>query len=302
MSSLRAGTALKYQESLMDILVYIESHLDVELGLDLLAERANFSPYHFHRVFHQFVGENLKSYVRRLRLEQAAYRLKISQASVLDLALQAGYQTHESFTRAFARHFGMPPAAFRARYQHRRSYPTLRKTASTAMPNLELELFQPIHVAFIRHVGPYDSVLPEGASFGSAWDELFEWAETNGMDHRESLLVGIAHDDPNITPAEKIRFDVCMQVPQDFQPRGSIGFQTIQPGWYAHAKHTGPVEQIGETYQRLAAVLFQSPRYRMRLSPPVEIYSHTRVNEQIVLHHTHVYLAIEPMGVDAQTG
>ncbi len=287
----------------MDILVYIEKNLDGELSLDSLAQRAGFSPYHFHRLFGDLVGENLKAYIRRLRLERSAFRLRISQASVLDLALQAGYRTHESFTRAFSRQFGINPSEFRAQYQARRNYTALRRPGASdssgsegkGQPKLDMELMQPIHLVFIRHNGPYESVLPQGAPFGSAWDELFRWAEAQGIDHQRSLLMGIAHDDPNITPADKIRFDVCMQVPYGYAPQGKIGYTTIQPGWYAFAKHTAPFEQLGDTYQTLAESVLMSKQYRLRMAPPLEFYNHTRVNEQIELHHTQVYLAVEPV-------
>jgi AraC-like DNA-binding protein len=103
----------KYQQPLISTLVYIQTHLGDDLPLDELARRAGFSPYHFHRVFTEFVGEPVKEHIRRLRLERGAYRLKISQDLVLQIALEAGFKTHESFTRAFARKFGVNPSHFR---------------------------------------------------------------------------------------------------------------------------------------------------------------------------------------------
>jgi AraC-like DNA-binding protein len=103
----------KYQQPLISTLVYIQTHLGDDLPLDELARRAGFSPYHFHRIFTEFVGEPVKEHIRRLRLERGAYRLKISQDLVLQIALEAGFKTHESFTRAFARKFGVNPSHFR---------------------------------------------------------------------------------------------------------------------------------------------------------------------------------------------
>ncbi|MGQ0604195.1 MAG: helix-turn-helix domain-containing protein, partial [Anaerolineales bacterium] len=80
----------KYEQALLAALVHIQTHLDAELPLEALAERAGFSPYHFHRTFTYFVGEPVKEYIRRLRLERGAYRLKISADSVLEIALEAG--------------------------------------------------------------------------------------------------------------------------------------------------------------------------------------------------------------------
>lgn len=91
----------KYEQALISTLVYIQTHLQEELPLEELAGRVGFSPFHFHRVFTEYVGEPVKEYVRRLRLEHSAYRLKIGGDPIVQIAMDAGFRTHESFTRAF---------------------------------------------------------------------------------------------------------------------------------------------------------------------------------------------------------
>jgi len=78
---------------------------------------AFFSPYHFHRIFAAFTGEPLAAFIRRLRLECAAQRLVHLDASVTEIALDAGYETPAAFTRAFSAHFGVAPSAYRGRNQ-----------------------------------------------------------------------------------------------------------------------------------------------------------------------------------------
>jgi AraC family transcriptional regulator len=102
----------KYQQALIATLVYIQTHLEDELTLERLAGRAGFSPFHFHRVFSEFVGEPVKEYIRRLRLERGAYRLKISQDPIVRIALDSGFKTHETFTRAFAASLASTQASF----------------------------------------------------------------------------------------------------------------------------------------------------------------------------------------------
>ena len=96
------------------LLVYIQAHLDEDLSLEVLSAKASLSPAHFQRTFQAFVGETPKNYVTRLRLERAAFRLLIHDVTVLDIALDCGFQNHETFTRAFGRRFGMPPTSYRA--------------------------------------------------------------------------------------------------------------------------------------------------------------------------------------------
>ena len=96
------------------LLVYIQAHLDKDLSLAALSAKASLSPAHFQRTFHALVGETPKNYVARLRLERAAFRLLIHDATLLDMALDCGFHNHETFTRAFRRRYGMPPSRYRA--------------------------------------------------------------------------------------------------------------------------------------------------------------------------------------------
>src|SRR6266853_3843414 len=111
-----------YQERVLRVLLHIQRNLDRPLELEELASVACFSPFHFHRIFRGIVGESVMEYVRRLRLEQAAQKLRFSDSPVIDVALDAGYESHEAFTRAFSARFGLSPSSFRK----------TRKTASGA--------------------------------------------------------------------------------------------------------------------------------------------------------------------------
>lgn len=98
---MRRATLYDYKRRMQKVLGHIQLHLDDPLPLDELAGVASFSPYHFHRVFRGMVGEPVKEYVRRLRLERAAMRLHAG-AAVTEVAFEAGYESHEAFTRATA--------------------------------------------------------------------------------------------------------------------------------------------------------------------------------------------------------
>jgi AraC family transcriptional regulator len=110
---MRTVTLHDYKRRMLRVLVHIQQHLDESLQLEELAGLACFSPYHFHRVFKGMVGESVKEYVRRLRLERAASQLKLGSASVVDIALGAGYDSHEAFTRTFKTAFGTAPSQYR---------------------------------------------------------------------------------------------------------------------------------------------------------------------------------------------
>lgn len=86
---------------------------DPGLSADDLAGRAHFSRFHFDRLVTAAGGEPPGAFRRRLLLERAAHRLVGGAASVLDVAVEAGYGSHEAFTRAFSRAYGLTPSAMR---------------------------------------------------------------------------------------------------------------------------------------------------------------------------------------------
>jgi AraC family transcriptional regulator len=97
------------------ILAAIAAKLDEDISLDSLAAQARLSPFHLQRVFSEAIGESPKQFTIRLRLGRAAILLLTSNETILDIALACGFQTHESFTRAFHRRFGLAPIAYRNR-------------------------------------------------------------------------------------------------------------------------------------------------------------------------------------------
>jgi AraC family transcriptional regulator len=93
---------------------FIESHLADALALDEIADVAGVSRFHLVRAFAAATGSPVMRYVRARRLSEAARALAAGAPDILELALDAGYGSHEAFTRAFRDHFGVTPEAVRA--------------------------------------------------------------------------------------------------------------------------------------------------------------------------------------------
>ena len=100
-------------ECIEEVMRYIRTHLNEPLNREMLAEVAGFSVPHFHRVFTAHVGESAASFVRRLRLERAAHKLRMGAVNITEVALAAGYDTHAAFSKAFKQQFGLSPREFR---------------------------------------------------------------------------------------------------------------------------------------------------------------------------------------------
>ena len=82
------------------------------------ARRLHFSRYHFDRMIRSVAGEPPQAFRRRILLERAAYRMITTSAPLIDIAVEAGYGSHEAFTRAFTRAYGAGPAAWRRKPGH----------------------------------------------------------------------------------------------------------------------------------------------------------------------------------------
>ena len=88
---------------------YIEEHLTDELDLADIAKQATCSPYYFQKIFGILCGITVGEYIRNRRLTLAGSELKKPNMKVIDTALKYGYESPESFTRAFTRFHGITP-------------------------------------------------------------------------------------------------------------------------------------------------------------------------------------------------
>lgn len=307
---MRSVTTSKYKESLLPVLVHIEDHLDEPLPLDRLAALAGFSPHHFHRVFQHVTGEAPKEYLRRLRLERAVYRLKVSPDNVLQIALDAGFKTHETFTRAFLRQFQIHPSHFRKVLKDYRAcveemlidhtYEGFTpETPLTLRFNMQKEALrvEPMparHLLFIRYKG-YEKLLSGAQSFLDLWTPLFEFAEQHGLDYSQENLIGITHDDPYVSSEANFRFDACLPVPAPVPASYPIGYRLLQPGFCVVRRHFGGMEEIAKTFAYIGVEWLPCNDFCLRATAPVEVYTCRQLNGCLERLYTDAYVPLEPV-------
>jgi AraC family transcriptional regulator len=239
----------EYVARMHRVLEYIDRRLDQPLELDALAKVANFSSFHFHRLFTAWMGETLGDYVRRRRLETAALRLVAQpRLPVTQVALSVGFGSTEAFARAFRSRFGVTATAWRESQLSNRDQLKSRLDQAPASPpanhgRMKVSIVdrKPIDVAYLRYVGPY------GKPLSDFWmTKVAPWMETNGLYGQPRY--GISHDDPGITAPEKLRYDAAVEVPEDFVGAGDHQRTVIPGGKYAVGKFKGSDEQVGEAW------------------------------------------------------
>ncbi|MFN8717123.1 MAG: helix-turn-helix transcriptional regulator, partial [Gemmatimonadaceae bacterium] len=153
-------THTTWADRILRVLDVIHTKLDGDLDPAALAATAGFSLHHFHRVFRGMVGESVMQYIRRQRLERAAFRLRHAGGEVSATAFAHGYDSHEAFTRAFRAHFGVPPREYRDQQ---------RAASDDAMVSAARRVEPPRRLLTCRFTGPYDACAP-------AWEQLMRVA------------------------------------------------------------------------------------------------------------------------------
>lgn len=239
----------EYIHRINRVIDFIEANLDKDLSLEMVAEVANFSPFHFHRIFSAFVGETLLGFIKRKRVERAASLLIDNPESpITDIAFYCGYSSSSVFCRAFKERFGTSAQQFRTAWAKNSKNRQLLSNSSklTFLSNayvcdinsltiwrkemknvVEILDLPAMNVIYCRHKGAFDQI-------GAAYDKLFKWAGARGLlDNPNCKGITYYHDDPKVTEVENIRQSACVTVFEDVKTEGEIGKMAIPGGKYA---------------------------------------------------------------------
>ena len=243
---------------MLPVLVHIQAGLDKDLSLAALAAQTGLSQSTLKRRIEATTGETPRLYVERLRLERAAAQLMLRQSTIIEIALDNGFASHEVFARAFKRHFGVSPSVWRERRgvgdlgQHDRQPGLSEAIEGAEISSTRVTTLRPIQVAFLRHTGPYDEVDP--SLWGRARERLTELGYAT-----DGLPLGIAQDPPHITPPERLRFDAGWTIDRDLPPECGLGQQTVAGGSYAFTTYVGPFSRIGHAYELIGQRVMRHP-------------------------------------------
>lgn len=229
-----APPADEYQRRICRAVDYINEHLSKSLTVAEIASAAPFSSFHFQRLFRAMLGESVGEFMRRVRLETAARRLKlVPNQDITGLAIELGFSSSQNFAKAFKKHFDATPSQYRDRNV---KPPKLMPSESNLLDlasekealnyDVRVVVREPSKVAYIRHFGSY-----QDPDVQNAFDRPETWAVAREI-HTGDFL-GIPWDDTEITPEQKCRFDACVTVPADAWFGKGINCQTIVGGKFA---------------------------------------------------------------------
>ncbi|AUP81131.1 AraC family transcriptional regulator [Flavivirga eckloniae] len=222
------------------VIDYIEKNLDKELSLDLLSQKANYSPFHFHRLFKLITRETINIYINRKRVEKIASILLVgTQEPINQLAYRYGFSSGSSFTRAFKNFYGVSPSKFTSKDVIRKigkSKTTIEKYICQIDNSLnwikmnghiEIKELAGMRLIGMTHIGEFNKV-------ADTFKKLMTWMESKDLLNTPNLkAVTLYHDNPKVTEDSKVRLSTCFTIPNGVKAEGALKLVNIQKGYYA---------------------------------------------------------------------
>lgn len=306
---MKPDTRTFYEDAVRAAVRHIVGGLDAAIDLGALARRAAMSPYHFHRIFRGMVGETALELHRRLRLERAAWCLVERETPVTSIAFEAGYETHEAFTRAFRKAYACSPSearqsgagvgrgcagAFHFELATPNGVHFRPGTAAVAdlhfieggtIMNVEIVNMTELRTASVRHVGPYNRISEAFARLGSV-------AGAAGLIGQGSKMLAIYHDDPESTAESELRSDACISVDDEAKLPAELGEQRIRAGRYARTVHVGAYTELGDAWARFLGQWLPSSGERLGAGQSFEVYENTPLDVPTEQLRTLLYLPL----------
>ncbi len=131
--------------------------------------------------------------------------------------------------------------------------------------NVTIQKLPKIRVACKRHTGPYEETK-------GVWEELVAWAAPKGILGPETIFLGVCYDNPQITPADQIRYDACVSLDEHQQAVGDVNEMEVGGRSYAVATHKGPYSSLGSVYDYIYHVWAGKSGKTLESGPCIEIY------------------------------
>lgn len=269
-------------ENIERSLDFIESHLSEELKAAEIAAHAGFSEWHFQRVFKATLGDTLKVYIRRRRLAEAGKTISCTDQGLLEIAMTYGFESQESFTRAFKKEYGMTPGAVRTQkmtekrfYGRARVTPEYLKHLCGGM-TMEPKIIELEEMTIAGKADHFISVLsPDANNFEvipSLWGKFVPERQKLKRKNQDDWGICICLDEKKAgRPGECWYMAGCeiengSELPDGFE-------KTIVPkGKYAVFTHKGSLDKLGMTYKYIFGSWIHTSKNQLREAPDLELY------------------------------
>ncbi|HEU4601654.1 MAG TPA: AraC family transcriptional regulator [Steroidobacteraceae bacterium] len=203
--------AKRYRARFLAVLDYVDAHLQNELRVAELSEIASFSKFHFHRQFQHLFGMSVNRYVQLSRLKRASYQLAFREEPVLEVAIGNGYESPESFARAFRKHTLRSPSDFRSQPDWTAWDKIFQPLSLMRHRHMDIAL-KPEHVEIIEFPATQIALLEHRGDprhIGDSIRKLIAWRKEHRLHPSVSATFNLLYEDPEAVPAEQFRIGLA---------------------------------------------------------------------------------------------
>jgi AraC family transcriptional regulator len=244
----------RYCARFIAVLDFIDAHLEEELPMEQLSAVAAFSKFHFHRQFNHLFGLSVYRYVQLSRLKRASYQLAFRDEPVMDVALANGYESPESFARAFRKYVLQSPSEFRAApdwISWANTFDEIKCLRNQYMnTTLKPDEIQTVHfaetkVALLEHRG-------DPRQLTETIRRFIEWRKQHRLHPSVSATFNILYDDPATTAPEDFRFALCAATDMTIEENDyGVVASTIPAGRCAKLRVKGTKDILEATVRQM---------------------------------------------------
>ncbi|WP_314590060.1 AraC family transcriptional regulator [Paenibacillus terrigena] len=271
-------------ENMNNALRYVEEHLTQEIDFKEVARIALCSEYHFKRMFSFLAGVSLSEYSRRRRLTLAAFELNNPHNRIIDIALKFGYESPDSFTRAFQSLHGITPSEARNRGQLLKSYPpmTFQLTIQGGSEmNYRIEEKEAFRIVGIQKRVPiiFHGVNPDIAAMWNTLDEAAIQALKELSNITPHGLLSASTNFSEERMEEKGEFDHYIGVATTHPCPAHLSQLEVATSTWAVFEAVGPFpETLQNVWGRIYSEWFPSSSYELAIGPEMLWNEHKDVS------------------------
>lgn len=280
----KENTQYVHHEAINRVRAYINQNLFCDLTPEQLAEMVNLSFYHFRRVFKSVTGENVGTYIQRLRLEYIAHLLIATGQSIEKIREQTNYQTKFSLAKAFKKHFGLSMSEYRVKYK-----PIGKQFVSDNLSEPEIKRIN-TQKAVCLEVG--DTFYSKHA-YTDLWKELVSYKEKYLKPDVKNHFVSISLDNPVVTPIDQCRFYIGIMSVEEVNHKGRFSIQEVPGGMYVVFKYKGNYADLPDFYKTIYEEWFPRSGYYQIQPLTFEIYCNTPSETVLDELLTEIYIPID---------
>lgn len=255
-----------HHEVIGNIKTYIDQNLHKEIEVNELCKIANLSHFHLRRIFKDITGENIGSYIQRLRLENVAHMLISMNSSINEIVKQTCYETKFSLAKAFKKHFGITMSAFRKRYANTdQEENNITTTDHTDCEIKRLKLQKAVCY-------PVDNAFRNKEEYRELWNRITHFKENYIKVEKGNNFISLSLDNTLVTPLEQCRFYIGVTVTEEMKQQGKFIMHEIPGGLYAIFRHKGSYAQLPELYRYIYENWLPANNYYPKNSLSFEVY------------------------------